>query len=152
VYKIAIAGASSLLGRELKEALAESPLAAASVVLLDDDQVRGQLDQVGDEVTFVQAIDPESFERVDFTFFCGTENLTRKHWRQALRDGSTVLDLSGALDQETGVLVRAPWLGGDGGSVYARGGSGAPCRAGVGAPARAAATGRSGALCRCDRT
>jgi aspartate-semialdehyde dehydrogenase len=33
------------------------------------------------------------------------------HWREALRAGSTVLDLSGALDQETGVLVRAPWLG-----------------------------------------
>ncbi len=28
-----------------------------------------------------------------------------------MRSGSTVLDLSGALDQETGVLVRAPWLG-----------------------------------------
>ncbi len=41
----------------------------------------------------------------------GNEALTRKHWRAALRAGSTVLDLSGALDQETGVLVRAPWLG-----------------------------------------
>ena len=28
-----------------------------------------------------------------------------------MRSGSTVLDLSGALDQEAGVLVRAPWLG-----------------------------------------
>jgi len=111
VYKIAIAGASTLLGRELKEVLSESPLAAASLVLLDEEESQGQLDQVGDEVTFVQAIDEEAFERMDFTFFAGTENLTRKHWRQALRSGSTVLDLSGALDQETGVLVRAPWLG-----------------------------------------
>ena len=117
MYKIAIAGASSLLGRELKDALAESPLASSNLVLLDDDQVRGQLDQVGDEVTFVHAIDAEAFERVDFTFFCGTEDLTRKHWRQALRDGSTVLDLSGALDQETGVLVRAPWLGSEAATV-----------------------------------
>jgi aspartate-semialdehyde dehydrogenase len=69
------------------------------------------LDQVGDEVTFVRAIEADSFERADFTFFAGTEALTRKHWRTALRAGSTVLDLSGALDQETGVLVRAPWLG-----------------------------------------
>jgi aspartate-semialdehyde dehydrogenase len=117
VYKIAIAGASSLLGRELKDALSESPLAAANVILLDDDQVRGQLDQVGDEVTFVQSIDAETFERVDFTFFTGSEDLTRKHWRQALRAGSTVLDLSGALDQETGVLVRAPWLGSEAATV-----------------------------------
>jgi aspartate-semialdehyde dehydrogenase len=111
VYKIAIAGASTLLGRELKEALSDSPLAAATFVLLDEEEAQGQLDQVGDEVTFVRAIDNESFDRADFTFFAGTEALTRKHWRQALRAGSTVLDLSGALDQETGVLVRAPWLG-----------------------------------------
>lgn len=111
MYKIAIAGASTLLGRELKDVISESPLAAASFVLLDEADVHGQLDQVGDEVTVIQAIGPDAFERVDFTFFCGTEGLTRKHWSQALRSGSTVLDLSGALDQEAGVLVRAPWLG-----------------------------------------
>lgn len=111
MYKIAIAGASTLLGRELKDVISESPLAAASFVLLDEADVHGQLDQVGDEVTIIQAIGPDAFERVDFTFFCGTEGLTRKHWSQALRSGSTVLDLSGALDQEAGVLVRAPWLG-----------------------------------------
>ncbi len=111
VYRIAIAGASSLLGRELKDALEESPLAAASVTLLDEDEAEGQLDQVGDEVTFLQAIGEDAFERMDFSFFCGTEELTRKHWRQALRSGSTVLDLTGALDQENGVLVCAPWLG-----------------------------------------
>jgi aspartate-semialdehyde dehydrogenase len=111
VYKIAIAGASTLLGRELKDAISESPLAAASFVLLDEEEAQGQLDQVGDEVTFIQPISADAFERVDFTFLCGTEALTRKHWRQALRSGSTVLDMSGALDQEAGVLVRAPWLG-----------------------------------------
>lgn len=111
MYKIAIAGASSLLGRELKETLSDSPLAASSFALLDEESVQGQLDQVGDEVTFVQAIGDDAFDRMDFTFFCGSEDLTRKHWRQALRAGSTVLDLSGALDLETGVLVRAPWLG-----------------------------------------
>jgi aspartate-semialdehyde dehydrogenase len=111
VYKIAIAGASTLLGRELKDAISESPLAAATFVLLDEEEAQGQLDQVADEVTFIQPIGPDAFEKVDFTFLCGTEALTRKHWSQALRSGSTVLDLSGALDLEAGVLVRAPWLG-----------------------------------------
>ena len=110
MYKTAIAGASTLVGRELKEALSESPLATAHFVLLDEEEAQGQLDQVGDEITFVQAIAPDAFDRVDFTFFCGAEDLTRTHWRTALRAGSTVLDLSGALDQETGVIVRAPWL------------------------------------------
>ena len=111
MYKIAIAGASSLLGRELKDVISESPLAAATFVLLDEDDAGGQLEQVGDEVTFIQTIGPDAFERVDFTFLCGNESMTRKHWREALRAGSTVLDMSGALDQEAGVLVRAPWLG-----------------------------------------
>lgn len=111
MFKIAIAGASSLLGRELKDVLSESPLASANFALLDEEDAQGQLDQVGDEVTFIQAISADAFDRADFTFFCGTESLTQKHWRQALRAGSTVLDLSGALDQENGVLVRAPWLG-----------------------------------------
>lgn len=111
MYKIAIAGASTLLGKELKDALSESSLAAANFVLLDDDQGQGQLEQVGDEVTFVQAVEPGSFDKADFTFFCGTEEMTRRHWQSALRAGSTVLDLSGALAGEPGVLVRAPWLG-----------------------------------------
>jgi len=110
VYKIAIVGASSLLGKELKDALADSSLAAATFTLLDEDEGLGQLDQLGDEVTFVQAVGPDAFDRVDFTFFCGKQDLTRKHWREALRAGSTVLDLSGALDQEPGVLVRSPWI------------------------------------------
>ena len=117
MYKIAIAGASSLLGRELKDVISESPLAAATFVLLDEEDAKGQLDQVGDEVTFIQTIGPDAFDRVDFTFLCGTETLTRKHWREALRSGSTVLDLSGALDQEAGVLVRAPWLGSEAATV-----------------------------------
>ncbi len=111
MYKIAIAGASTLLGKELKDALSDSPLAAASYVLLDEEESQGQLDQVGDEVTFVQAIGVDAFDHIDFTFFCGAEALTRKHWRQALRSGSSVLDMTGVLDQETGVLVRAPWTG-----------------------------------------
>ena len=111
MYKIAIAGASSLLSRELKDVFSESPLAASNFALLDEEETQGQLEQVGDEVTFIQAIGSNAFERADFTFFCGSENLTRRYWQEALRAGSTVLDLSGALDQETGVLIRAPWLG-----------------------------------------
>jgi aspartate-semialdehyde dehydrogenase len=117
VYKIAIAGASSLVGRELKEVLSESPLASASFVLLDEEDVQGQLDQVGDEVTFIQPIRADAFDHADFTFFCGSESLTRRHWQHALRAGSTVLDLTAALDREAGVVVRAPWLDADAAAV-----------------------------------
>ena len=111
MYKIAIAGASTLVGRELKEVLSDSPLDSATYALLDEEDAQGQLDQVGDEATFIQAISADAFDRADFTFFCGGESMTRRYWQQALRAGSTVLDLSAALDREPGVVVRAPWLG-----------------------------------------
>ncbi|HEX7727826.1 MAG TPA: Asd/ArgC dimerization domain-containing protein [Terracidiphilus sp.] len=110
MYKIAIAGASTLVGKELKDALSDSSLAAATFVLLDEEQAQGQLDQVGDEITFVQAIGPDSFTGSDFTFFCGSEALTLRHWRAAQQAGSTVIDLSGALDQETGAQIFTPWI------------------------------------------
>ena len=111
MYKIAIAGASSLLGKELKDVLSDSPFAAARFVLLDDEAAQGLLDQVGDEVTFIQAIAADTFEGTDFTFFCGSEDMTRAYWRKAADAGSTVIDLTGALDHESGVVIRAPWLG-----------------------------------------
>ena len=109
-YKIAVGGASSLLGRELKDALGESALAGSNFVLLDETEAQGQLDQIGDEVTVIQAIGDGSFDGVDFTFFTGNRELTERYWKMALAAGSTVLDLTGALDEEPGVLVRSPWI------------------------------------------
>ena len=87
-YKIALVGASSLLAKELKECLTESPLAGASFLLLDVEETQGQLEQVGDEVTVVQVIGENSFEEIDFTFFAGSEALTRRYWRHALGAGA----------------------------------------------------------------
>ena len=109
-YRVALVGASSLLAKELKECLTESPLAGANFLLLDVEEAQGLLEQVGDEVTVVQVIGENSFDEVDFTFFAGSEELTRRYWRHALRAGSTVLDMTETLDEEPGVLVRAPWL------------------------------------------
>lgn len=105
-----MAGASTLLGKELKDAIGESPLAASTFTLLDDEPAQGQLDQVGDEITFIQPILSDAWDKVDFAFFCGSREMTLKYWRDAQRAGATVLDLSGALEAEPGVLVRAPWL------------------------------------------
>lgn len=111
-YRIAIVGAASLRGKELSEALAESSFAGADFLLMDDQQALGQLESVGDEVTFIQEITPGSFERVDFTFFAGDAAITRRHWQSALRAGASIVDLTYLLEEEAGVLVRAPWVSG----------------------------------------
>src|SRR6202167_3172690 len=109
-YRIAIVGAASIRGKQLNEALSESSFASAEFVLMDDQQALGQLEAVGDEVTFIQPITAESFEHIDFTFFAGAAELTRRHWQAAQRAGSSIIDLSAALEGEPGVLVCAPWM------------------------------------------
>ncbi|HEX4039020.1 MAG TPA: Asd/ArgC dimerization domain-containing protein [Acidobacteriaceae bacterium] len=108
--KIAIVGAGSLRGKELNEALADSPFADSDFVLMDDEAELGSLEAVADEVTFIQRIDADAFAHVDFVFFAGDQQLTLKHWQKASRAGASIVDLSGALEGQPGVLVRAPWV------------------------------------------
>jgi len=110
IFRVAIVGAATLKGRELKEVLDEMNFPLADVKLLDDDESLGQLDQVGDEATFIQPADPEHFRNVDFAFFASDAAFTGRHWKSALQGGSTVLDLSYALDGEPSVTVRSPWI------------------------------------------
>jgi aspartate-semialdehyde dehydrogenase len=108
--KIAIVGAGSLRGKELNDALADSPFVDADFVHMDDETELGSLEAVGDEVTFIQRIEPGSFNRVDFAFFAGEQSLTLKHWESAHKAGASIVDLSFALEGKPGVLVRAPWV------------------------------------------
>ncbi len=108
--RIAIVGAGTLSGKELAEALEESQFAAAELVLMDDDEALGQIEPVGDEVTVVQEIDDEAFARVEYAFFTGSPSQAGAHWRAAVAARASVIDLSGALEYEPGVLVFSPWV------------------------------------------
>ncbi|HMF62802.1 MAG TPA: Asd/ArgC dimerization domain-containing protein [Edaphobacter sp.] len=109
MYRIGIVGASSLAGKELSDELGESLLAASDFVLLDDEDVAGQVTTAGDEPAFIQRIEASSFDKMDFVFFAGGAEVTKKHWQQARRAGASIVDLTYALEQEKDVLVRAPW-------------------------------------------
>ena len=109
-YRIAIVGASSLAGKELSDVLADSPLAASDFVLLDEEEA-GQMTNAGDEATFIQKIEDESFMGVDFVFFAGDSGLARRYWRTARLAGASIVDMTDALESEPGVVVRGPWAG-----------------------------------------
>lgn len=110
ILKIALVGAASLLGKALNDELANSAFASGDFHLLDEEDEAGKLAASADEATLIQKIEPDSFNRCDFTFFAGSSEQTRKHWRQALKAGSRIVDLSGALEDAPGVIVRAPWI------------------------------------------
>ena len=109
-YRVAIVGAGSLKGKEVAEVLEQRNFPSAEVKLLDDDEALGQLEALKDEVTFIQSIRSEQFDKVDFTFFASDPESTRKNWQQVSKAGSAIVDLSYALEDEPGAVIRAPWV------------------------------------------
>jgi len=112
LYRVAIVGAASLKGKEVAEILSERNFPAADVRLLDDDEALGQLEAVADEISFIQSIRLEQFERVDFAFFACDARSTRNNWNGARDLGSAVIDLSYALEDEAAAhaTIRSPWI------------------------------------------
>jgi aspartate-semialdehyde dehydrogenase len=110
LYRVAIVGAATLKGKEIAETLRDRNFPAVDVRLLDDDESLGQLEAVGDEISFIQSVRTEQFERVDFTFFASDPRCTRSNWKTARDLGNTIVDLSFALEDEPGATVRSPWI------------------------------------------
>lgn len=110
MYRVAIVGAGTLKGKELADLIPQTSFPAVDIKLLDDDESLGQLEAVGDEMTFVQSVRPENFDGVDFAFFASEERFTRRNWKMAKDAGTVVIDLSYALEEEPGARVRSPWV------------------------------------------
>ncbi len=110
LYRVAIVGAATLKGKELKEVLEDRNFPAVDIRLLDDEESLGQLDSVADEATFIQGVLPENLQVADIVFFASDAGFTRKNWSLAKKSGALVVDLSSALEAEPGGAVRAPWI------------------------------------------
>ncbi len=110
LFRVAVVGAGTLKGREVKEVLTERNFPAHDVRLLDDEESLGQIEQVGDEATFIQSLLPEHLSNVDFAFFASDPEFTQRTWKQARDAGSEIIDISYALENEKDVQLRAPWL------------------------------------------
>ena len=110
LFRVAIVGAASLKGKEIKEVIEQGSFPAVDVKLLDDDESLGQLEAVGDEPSFIQSVQREQFEHMDFAFFATDAEFTRKHVNFARDAGAAVIDLSYALEDEENASIRAPWL------------------------------------------
>jgi aspartate-semialdehyde dehydrogenase len=95
--RVAIVGASSLRGKELKLVLEERNFPASDIVLLDEPALAGTLTEAAGEPTFIRALSKDSFEDARFVFFAGSQQDAVRNWPAAQRSGATVIDLSGAL-------------------------------------------------------
>src|SRR6266436_1792942 len=83
--RVAIAGAASLRGKELKIFLEESNFPASEIRLLDEEIVAGTLTEAGGEPAVIETVDEDSFEHVRFAFFTGSPGFSVRHGVEARR-------------------------------------------------------------------
>ncbi len=93
--RIVIAGASSLLGTELKSLLEESRFAAWDLRLVDEEVAAGTLTEAGGEPAVIQPVEEGSFDRARYVFFTGSLEFTLANFELAHRSAAMIIDLSG---------------------------------------------------------
>ncbi len=110
LFTVALVGAAALKGKEVRDVLTERNFPAVDIKLLDEEEALGQLDQVNDEPAFIQGVLPEHLEGVDFAFLTADESFIAKVWASVRDCGAEIIDLSYALENNTDVALRAPWV------------------------------------------
>lgn len=105
-HRIVIAGASSLLGAELKTLLEESMFAGWDLRLLDEEDAAGTLTEAGGEPVVIQPVDEGSFERARFVFFTGSPEFAERNFAAAVAARAVAIDFTGKVPTKD----RAPWF------------------------------------------
>lgn len=105
--RIVIAGASSLLGAELKSLLEESRFAGWDFRLVDEEVAAGTLTEAGGEPTMIQSVEEGSFDRARFVFFTGSPQFTMNNLAGAHQAGAKVIDLSSGTTEDP---MTAQWF------------------------------------------
>lgn len=108
--RIVIAGASSLLGTELKSLLEESRFAGWDFRLVDEEIAAGTLTEAGGEPVVIQPVEEGSFDRARFVFFTGSAEFTRRNLVGAKRGGAKIVDLSGKIAGDADGVAWFPKL------------------------------------------
>jgi len=108
--RIVIAGASSLLGAELKSLLEESRFAGREFRLVDEAFLAGTLTEAGGEPAVIQPAEEGSFLKARLVFFTGSAEFTKRNLQAASSAGATVIDLSGGIAGEAKSVAWFPKL------------------------------------------
>jgi aspartate-semialdehyde dehydrogenase len=99
--RIVIAGASSLLGAELKSLLEESKFAGWDLRLVDEELAAGTLTESGGEPAVIQPVEEGSFDKARLIFFTGSPAFVQRNLESAIRAegrGAIVFDFTGKFE------------------------------------------------------
>ncbi|HXJ15113.1 MAG TPA: Asd/ArgC dimerization domain-containing protein, partial [Candidatus Limnocylindrales bacterium] len=94
--RIVIAGASSLLGGELKTLVEESRFAGWDLRLVDEEYVAGTLTEAGGEAAVIQRVEEDTFRGAKYAFLAGSTAFGKICLGPAREAGATIIDFTHA--------------------------------------------------------
>jgi len=105
--RLVIAGASSLLGNEVKSLLEESLFATWDLRLVDEEDVAGTLTEASGEAAFIQRVEEDTFHGAKYVFLTGSTAFAKRCLAPAREAGATIIDFSRATLSDPDA---APWF------------------------------------------
>ena len=106
--KIAVVGASGLIGRQIVAALAEREHDAAAVHLFGTERSNGEELDFEDDVLTIETMGPDSFRGIKVVILAVPPSAARLLASQAQQAGAWVVDCSGAFRLDPGVPLVVP--------------------------------------------
>jgi aspartate-semialdehyde dehydrogenase len=111
---IALVGSDTLLGREIRDIVATSGADISLRLVADVAEVAGALTRVGDEPAVVGGLTAESLAGARAVFLAGSAEASQKALELAAEEpGTTVIDLTGAAEEQPHARLRAPMVESD---------------------------------------
>jgi len=105
--KIAVVGATGLVGREILAVLAERGFPAAEIVPLASERSAGEKVELGEDELTVRKAEPDAFRGIDLVFMSPGATVSRELAPAAVKAGAVVIDDSAVwrLDPEVPLVV-----------------------------------------------
>ncbi|MFH1383264.1 MAG: aspartate-semialdehyde dehydrogenase [Chloroflexota bacterium] len=107
-YRVAIVGATSLVGQELIKVLEQRNFPVESISLLASDRSAGRKMFVAHQETEVKETTPESFREIDLAFFSAGAETSRYFSPIAAQSGAVVIDTSPVFRAEPTIPLVVP--------------------------------------------
>ncbi len=107
-FRVAIAGATGAVGREMMEILQERDFPISELIPLASERSEGQSLEFRDEDVIVRRLKPDSFAGVDIALFSPGAAVSREFAPHAARAGAVVIDNSSAFRMDLDCPLVVP--------------------------------------------
>ena len=107
-FRVAIAGATGAVGREMMNILEERDFPIEELIPLASERSAGQKLEFGDDALVVRRLGPDSFKGVDIALFSPGATVSREFAPHAARAGAVVIDNSSAFRMEPDCPLVVP--------------------------------------------